>query len=81
MKVEDQRCATIPGTKAAGDIPCGTVFTGAIAGVPGVFMRSGQTTVCIVDLMNPSRYWTSAANIKVKDYQPVHGKIVIERNA
>lgn len=82
MKVQDDRCSIRPTFTKVKDIPSGAVFEGEIGGAYGsVFLRGGTLNSMVVDLKNPNNYWTSADNILVQNYQPVHGRIVIERNA
>lgn len=81
MKVQDDRCSIKPTFTRVKDIPSGTVFVGDIGGARSVFLRGGERNSMVVDLKNPNNYWTSADYISVQDYQPVHGRIVIERNA
>lgn len=65
----------------ANDIPCGTVFQAHVAGTPGTFIRMGRVTCTIVSLNNAELYWSHCPTLSIRNYQPVHAHVVIERNA
>lgn len=84
MKIEDIRKPCPPVTIHGRSIPVGTVFMGAVNGyTPSTYLR---TYDAIVNLADPNQTWGAENNghqrwPEVVNYQPVHGRIVIERNA
>lgn len=91
--VEDQRITT-PTVQLLGDVPDGTTFKGVIHGNKGLFTRV-QLTIVQLDFTAPPflqaplfrRIWDiddshgNNRRMVVADYQPVHGRIIIERDA
>lgn len=83
MKIQDVRNPCPSVTLHGRDVPVGTVFQGAVNGyAPSTYLR---TFDAIVDLADPVRTWGVENDghrrwPEVVNYQPVHGRIVIERN-
>lgn len=80
MEVIDKRCPSVSINVL--DIPSGAVFEGSILGKPKtLFMRiGGRAAYAIFSLKNTSDHWSNQ-NLVVSEYQRLHGKITIERNA
>lgn len=80
MKIEDCRKIKDMGVDLT-LVPGGTVFLGKIGAVDGCFKRN-QGHVFQLDgtaiFQVPAKY---SVTERVYNYQPVHGRIVIERNA
>lgn len=88
MEIVDKRPSTRQTSIPFCDIPHGTVFQGRPNGHDkGTFLRTGGTAnyaIHIVELSKPFRTWVNTEKNpewRMLDYQPVHGKITIERNA
>lgn len=79
MKIEDRRPSAFQTEICLVNIPMGTVFQGTIGDSRGTFMRVGEVVVGL----DRNLFWVglSGRSWTCKNYQPVHGRIVIERNA
>lgn len=84
LVVRDERVPAPLPSKPLDLIPSGTVFQGRIGSITGTFKKN-QNTVCQLDghsvWMTPNTYTTGGFNGPCHNYQPVHGRVIIERNA
>lgn len=78
LRVEDCRCRQKPVAVNLQNIPTGTVFQGTIGSVRGTF-KCNQGYVFQLD--GSSLWDLTRTGMACDNYQPIHGRIVIERNA
>lgn len=80
MEVVDIR--NLPVTISMFNIPTGTVFAGNLKNeLPSIFLRfGGKSAWGVIDLKHLGSHWLNSQHT-IYNYQPVHGKITIERNA